>query len=218
MKIYKDQQMGFGIVALVFAIIILAVCALGGWTIFMKQDKTSQPNTSNIGTPTTKPTTQATDPTANWKKVESTGGAYSIRIPDGWELTSYPENLLNGDSISFSKGKPAVITLASSAYAGDIKKFNVSFSAKQYPAPQWQSPNPYGTETKTDFSIGDIKGTKYSTEFTQTVTGATKGDRIYQYVFNLPSGSQLSVVYLQYHDDADNLKMVEQTVKTITVN
>jgi hypothetical protein len=129
-------------------------------------------------------------PHGNWVKVDSIGGAYSIKVPDGWVLTNYPGNTLNGDSIAFSEGKPAVITTASSAYAGDQRRFNVGFTDKrsaQDTAPQWQSPNPYGTEAVEDFSIGSLMGKRYSVEYTQTVTGVTKGDKVYQYAFDLPN-------------------------------
>jgi len=99
-----------------------------------------------------------------------------------------------------------------------MKKFNVALTDKQYPAPQGQSPNPYGTEATTDFSIGSLKGKRYSTEYTQTVTGVTKGDKTYEYVFNLSNGKQLGVVYMQLAGDADNLKTVEQAIQTIVIH
>lgn len=216
----KNNQLGFGTVEIALVVIVLVLLGVGGWMVYDNQKK-NQPGTSTTNTNTTNPTTTTTDPTANWKKVDSIGGAYSMKVPDGWELTNYPDNVLMGDSITFSAGKPAVITTASSAYAGDQKRFTVGFADKtegQDSPPQWQSPNPYGTETKTDFSIGSIKGTRYSLEYTQTVTGVTKGDKIYQYVFNLPGGKGLGVVYIQYASDADNLKTVEQAIKTIVVN
>lgn len=217
MKKLKNNQMGFGTVGLALVVIVLVLLGAGGWVIYEKQKNTSQPNTSATKTNITGQTTDTIDPTANWKRVDSIGGAYSIKVPDGWELTNYPGNVMNGDSITFSAGKPAVITIASSTYAGDQRRFNVSFSDKQYVAPQWQTPNPYGTETTTDFLIGSLKGKRYSIEYTQTVTGVTKGDKIYQYAFNLPNGGQLGVVYIQYAGNADNLKTVEQAIQTIVI-
>ncbi|SRR5579885_3545368 len=138
---------------------------------------------------------------------------------DGFDLAILIllNSTINGDSLTFSAGKPAVITATSSAYAGDQRKFNVGFSDDpnvQYSGPQWQSPNPYGTEATENCSI---TGKRYSIEYTQTVTGVTKGDKVYQYVFN--SGSKhLNVVYMQNAGDTDNLQTVEQAIKTIAIH
>jgi hypothetical protein len=219
----KKLESGFGIVELVVALVAVALIVVAGWVIYDHHKKSIPAVTPTTSTKTTKQTSEpatakTADPTAKWTQVDSIGGAYSIKIPDGWGLTNYPGNTLNGDNLTFSAGTPAIIPSADSAYARDQKKFNVTFSDKQYAAPQWQSPNQFGTEASTDFSVGSVKGTKYSIEYTQTVTGVTKGDKVYQYVFNLSSGKQLSVVYMQNAGDADNLKTVEQTIQTIVIN
>ncbi len=188
MQKVKNNESGFGAVELALVVIVLVLLSAGGWIIYRKLATPSGTSNTTNNTNQTTTTTTTTDPTANWKRVDSIGGAYSIKVPDGWELTNYPGNTLNGDSITFSEGKAAIITTATSAYAGDQKKFNVVFTDKQYAAPQWQSPNQFGTEATTDFSIGSLKGKRYSIEYTQTVTGVTKGDKIYQYVFNLSIG------------------------------
>jgi len=223
MKKPKNSQSGFGTAELIAVVIVLAALSAVGWVVYKHQKKSATHETATITTGhttkgTTKPPAKTTDPTSNWKRVGSNGGAYSIKVPDGWELTNYPGNTLNGDSITFAEGKPAVITTGTAAYAGDQKRFNVSLLDKQYTAPQWQSPNPYGTEATEDFSIGSINGKRYSIEYTQTVTGVTRGDKVYQYVFNLPNGKELNVVYIQHAGDADNLKTVEQAVHTIIIN
>jgi len=218
MQKVKNNESGFGAVELALVVIVLVLLSAGGWIIYRKLATPSGTSNTTNNTNQTTTTTTTTDPTANWKRADSIGGAYSIKVPDGWELTNYPGNTLNGDSITFSEGKAAIITTATSAYAGDQKKFNVVFTDKQYAAPQWQSPNPYGTEATIDFSIGSVKGKRYSIEYTQTVTGITKGDKIYQYVFNLSSGKQLTVVYMQHAGDADNLNTVEQAIQTIVIN
>jgi cytoskeletal protein RodZ len=127
-----NHESGFGVVELALIVVIIAVLGAGGWLVYKNQKKATPPATSTTTTnTTTEPTTNTPDPTANWKKVDSIGGAYSIKVPDGWELTNYPDNVLMGDSITFSAGKPAVITTASSAYAGDQKRFNVGFTDKR---------------------------------------------------------------------------------------
>src|SRR5580765_3704336 len=103
----KNTQVGFGAIELVLVVLVLVAFGAVGWLIYQRQTALSGTSTT---TTTTKPPINTTDPTAGWVKVDSIGGAYSMKVPDGWELTNYPGNTLNGDSITFSKGKPAVIT------------------------------------------------------------------------------------------------------------
>lgn len=221
MKKLHNEQSGFGTIELVIIIVVVALLGTVGWEIYKHQKKTTPssttPTTTNHSTTTTPSPTP--DPTANWKKVSSIGGAYSIKIPDGWAVTNYPGNVMNSDSVTFSSGKPAVITPATTAYAGDQKRFNIGIGdSASTLSPQWQTPNPYGTESTEDFSIGSLSGKRFSIEYTQTVTGITKGEKIYDYGFDVPNGKQLGIVYIQYPGDADNLATVEQAIKTIIVN
>lgn len=219
MRKNNTQQSGSGVLLLIVAVVVLAVLG-SGFLVYQHQHKTIKQGLSTKETASTITTDTKADPTAGWVKVESIGGAYSMRVPDGWQLTTYPGNTINGDNLTFSVGVPATIMTADNPYASDQKKFNVGFTdnAKgQDTAPQWESPNSYGTEAKTDFSIGSIKGTRYSIEYTQTVTGVTRGDKIYQYVFSQAEGKGLSVVYMQKAGDVDNLKTVEQAIRTIVL-
>src|SRR5260221_2473378 len=144
MQTVKNNQSGFGAIELALVVIVLVLLGATGWIVYQRQATPS--STSTTTTNTTKPPTITTDPTANWKRVDSIGGAYSMKVPDGWKLTNYPDNVLMGDDITFSAGTPAVITTASSPYAGDQMRFTVGFTDKrsaENTAPQWQSPNPY---------------------------------------------------------------------------
>jgi hypothetical protein len=220
MKKLDNNQLGFGALGIIVIVLVLAAVGAAGWMVYKNQNKKTSSDVPKTNSDTNNHQTadNTPDPTSSWKRIESIGNAYSIKIPDGWELTNYPGNTIHGDNITLSTGKPAVITTANSAYAGDTRKFNVAFTDKQYDAPQWQPPSDIGTVTTTDYSIGSLKGKRYSIEYTQTVTGATKGDKIYQYVFNLSSGQQLDIVYMQNAGDADNLKTVEQAIQTIVIN
>lgn len=218
--LYRKRITGSKVIGLVLAFIILFT------TIILVYTTSSTPEDSTLLNSIDKYSEQVNIPpkqdiTSNWAKVESIGGTYSIKLPDGWQLNNYPDNLINGDGIVHIQGKPATVITQSSPYAGDQRKFNVSTAEKQTgqpDGPQWQSPNPYGKESTTDFSIGNLKGKRYSIEYTETVTGVTKGDKIYNYVFDLPNNKQLGVTYFQYNGDPDNLSIVEDAIRTITIN
>src|SRR5690349_7871469 len=107
MKKRSNSQSGFGAVGLILLAIVLVALGAAGWIVYQKRvgpSSTSNTNNTNNQTATTP------DSTADWKRVVSIGGAYSIKVPDGWELTNYPGNALHGDDITLSAGKPAVIT------------------------------------------------------------------------------------------------------------
>lgn len=215
----KLNTKGFSAVEVLLVILIVAVLGGIGYMVYNNRNKAATKTETTTQKSTTKvaETAKPVDPTASWKTADSLGGAFSMKVPDGWELNNYTNNYLNGNSITYTAGKPATITAISSAFAGDQRKFNVVVSATQGTAPQWESPNNSGKETTTDYSIGNLKGKKYTLEFTVSDEGVTKGDKVYQYVFNLSNGKQLDVVYKQDAGDADNLKVVEQAISTIVI-
>lgn len=215
----SEENSGFGAVGVILVIAIVGALGLAGWYVY-DHNKNDDPEDSQTfqQNSETKDAMDSEDETAGWKTVESIGGAYTIKVPQGWKLASYPGNTIAGDEIVYSGDQEAVITNENSAYAGDQRKFNVTFSTQAHEVPQWQSPNQYGVESVTDFAIGDLQGKRYSIEWTETVTGVTEGDIIYQYVFNLDSGKQLNVVYMYQPADGDTLELVEKVIKTITLN
>ncbi|HEV7454394.1 MAG TPA: hypothetical protein VGO07_03985, partial [Candidatus Saccharimonadales bacterium] len=88
MQKIKNNQLGFGAVEVIIIIVVLVLLGAGGWMIYKNQKKTAAPVTTTATTNNTKPVPNVTDPTANWTKVDSIGGAFSMRVPDGWELTN----------------------------------------------------------------------------------------------------------------------------------
>lgn len=218
LKHVKNEK-GFSVAEGILIMLLAAVVGLAGWYVYQNQNKDESTDSSaSQTTKTEKEETKEDDETAGWKQVESIGGAFTVKIPDGWELNSYPGNTMNGDSITYSADKAAVITEGGSVYAGDQKKINITFSSGEpYNAPQWQSPNQYGEESVVDFVAGKLSGKRYKIEWTQSVTGVNKGDKIYQYVFRTDNGDQLSIVYMQGVADANNLQTVDKMVKTLVV-
>ncbi len=217
MIIQTKNQAGFSANILVLVLVVLLVITGVGYAVFKSSSKDtakSQQKDTDTAQQIPKP---STDETANWKTVTSLDGGFTIKAPEGWELFNYPGGTINGDEITHTPGKPAIIHEESRSYVGDQKKFNVVLSANAYDAPQWQSPNNNGKETNSEYSIGSVKGKKYTIEWLESVTGVTKGDRIYQHVFNLADGRQLNVVY-KATANTDNLKLIEQVIQTIKVN
>jgi hypothetical protein len=169
---------------------------------------------------------------SSWRRVDSMGAGFSVKLPDGWWLDNYPSNVMNGDRIVYSKGDLATITShPEEPYSGSQKKFNISLNVKAAAVPQWLAQAEHGRSTTSDFTAGSLKGKRYSIQWNENfvvgtyqrddVTQGTvfyKADRLYQYVFDLPGGKQLNVLYQLPATDKDNLAQVEQVVQSIRVN
>jgi len=65
---------------------------------------------------------------------------------------------------------------------------------------------------------GTSTTTTNTTKPTTNTTDPTANWKKSAYVFNLPGGKGLGVVYMQLAGDADNLKTVEQAIQTIVIN
>lgn len=137
----KKLNQSFGLFPTLAAVVVIAVISVGGGLIYRHNHKKANASTASQATsPSLNPAssqntslnkTSPQDETASWKKVDSIGGAFSIKVPDGWKLVNYPSNTLNGDNVTYTPGKTAVITSGTNAYAGDQRKFNVTISDQQ---------------------------------------------------------------------------------------
>jgi hypothetical protein len=133
--------------------------------------------TSEVGQPEPAPPKQQSvaEDAVSWRRVDSMGSAFSIKLPDGWWLDSYPNNVMNGDRIVYSKGALAAASSHSRPYAGSQKNFNVVLNDKAAKAPQWQPAGSRGRESASDFTAGNLTGKRYAVEWTDN---AIDGDYV----------------------------------------
>jgi len=227
-SIKTGKQGGFGLIEALLVLLIIAALGTIGWYVWYTRKNTKtytetthttkqNPPPSPRQTAQPKPNEVNAD-TATWQRVNSVGGAFSVKVPGGWQIMNFAGNSLNGDDVGPAKTTKAVITTDTSTSAGDQRRFNISLNNTPLPVPQWQTPNPNAEETVQAYSINNLAGKRYTIKWLRDADGMHKGDQIFQYVATASRGRQLSVVYRQAVNDPDNLRLVEQVVQTIIVN
>ncbi len=201
---------GFSAVEAVIALLVVAVLGVGGWWAWNK-NQSSEDRKQTTVTKTDK--TKASDETAAWTSVRTQAGAFTMRVPDGWTLTNYPDNFLGSTEVTYVAGKRAVIQTIDNPYSGHLLKFRASVVSVDDAGfgPQWSSPQSGLSETTQDFQIGTMQGKRYK--------GAFSGlhQTLYEYVFDLGDGKKLDIVYTVYDDQGqqDDVMTVEKAIQTI---
>jgi len=199
-------------------LLLLASIGLAGWYVRDKNQKGSdvQNDTrSSQGRPKQDdlPNNQKEE-SQTWTRVTTQDRAFSMRVPDGWKITSYPGDFLGAVEVNYTPGTRATDDLQDTSYAGHMLRFRASIANLDDAGlgQQWESPQPGLQETVEDFSIGDLQGRRFKGVF----TGDLK-QTLYEYVFEVGNGKKLDVVYTVYHDqgDSDRVAIIEKAIKTI---
>ena len=215
----KTNQKGFGAIGVVAIILAVAVVAFAGWDVWNKNKKD---DTMPTGQAAQKQDTQSQDPsqaaeTAAWTVVTTQGKKLTMRVPDGWNITSYPGDFIGSASITHRPGTPATVELSSREYVGHSLQFRVSIVPLDDAGlgPQWASPQPGLEESKQDFVIDTLRGQRFKGVF----TGDTNRT-LYEYVFDLGNGKKLDIIYTidSKMGTSDDVATVEKAIKTIKIN
>lgn len=168
--------------------------------------------------------------TANWVTVKSGQSGFSIKIPDGWEVTNFLEdNNIRGDSLNLSKGVPAKIDKQNTKFAGDG---TVRLNIAQY---KYSSKDSYSGEyvKKQEFSSGSLKGARYYNLYPEVPVdgiGPVPGSETYTYEFITQQTTTLVTYtifnYNQYtrvtspgmtKSDLNQIATVDSMVKTLEI-
>ena len=219
MKKSQLNNQGFGLLGVLVVVLVVAVAGFSGWLVWNKNHDTKKATSTNTSVSNKDKDTgsTATDQTTDWVTVTTQSKAFSMKVPDGWKLTNYPNDFLGSTSVTYQTGTHAVITTSDTEYAGDSLRFRASVSEITDTAlgPQWSSPQTGLVESTEDFSIGSLHGKRYKAVFS-----ADLHQTIYEYIFDLGNGKKLDVVYTVYQDqnEADDVATVEKAIKTIKYN
>lgn len=215
----KPSQAGFAHIGLVLLlIIILGVVGGGAYYVWHKNHEKKAGSS-----PTNSKTNTSSDATNNGQSgpVTSGKGAYSISFPNGW-------NVLKDDaSDSFmvaGETQPAadsseVAKVTTTTFGGDGAFVFLATIQDKSDVPKGVAKD----FTLTNGKDHPIQGKKYVYEYeadTPAGLGASderiKGDRDYNYVFDLGGGKELRVMYSVYASDPRNLvSTVDQIVNSI---
>ena len=205
---------------------------------FFKEEK--QPDPSVTVPTTTNPATKPEKQTEKEKEaysgqvVELASKAFSIKIPDGWQVqvfkdSIYPQDVNTADSLVYTPGKKPVVSYPEGFGTDAPIRFQAFYIKNDE-----ETILPQDDETKAAF-ITDTgaKGTRYyRQEPLKDVEGigAYPGAKSYRYEFEVKDGGKVYVIYRilqknQYHpanqlpkSDPDQLELVEQVVKTLKIN
>lgn len=154
--------------------------------------------------------------------VMSGNGAFSIRFPDGWDVskdTASDSFMIGGEAQPTVKpGSPAKITSTQFGSDGPVVLFVDVTSGAGTP--------PQGTASSFTLNEKDnpVQGTKYMYEYpaddtTPAIGNRLKGDRDYTYVFDLGGDKHLEVMYSVYGSDPrNNVETIDTLVRTIQLN
>lgn len=167
---------------------------------------------------------------ASWITVKSGHAGFSIKIPDGWEVTNFLEdNNIRGDSLNLSKGVPAKIDKQNTKFAGDG---TVRLNIAQY---KYSSKDSYSGEyvKKQEFSSGSLKGARYYNLYPEVPVdgiGPVPGSETYTYEFITQQTTTLVTYtifnYNQYtrvtspgmtKSDLNQIATVDSMVKTLEI-
>ena len=216
----RQKEKGIVHLAIIIAtVIFIAATAFGGWWVWQK-NKDEKQQTNNVDNTEKKEpvnTQLPPDEIANWVKVTTQGGKFTMKVPDGWKVTRYPHDFLGAVEVTHIPGTAARIDTSDTEYFGHSLRFRASISELDDAGmgPQWTSPQPGLEESTQDFYIGSLSGKRYKGVFSQDLH-----QTIYEYIFDLENNMKLDIVYTVFtaEDEKDDVETIEKAIKTINLN
>jgi len=217
----------FGFVSLIL-VLVIAVGIMAWKVLLSDTDVANTPKTARV-------TNQAndasdTDPSAGWQRITSSQNGFSLRVPDGWVITTYNgDDQIRSNDIDYIKGKPAVIEEAAYPYSGDA---SIRFGL--YKTIQIDSNlNAEYSWDQTNFSIGNLRGTKYTRVISSDWEGCCTYPNTEEFIYEFKKGE--SIIYVTYniykyngtrnqfsdsmtHDDDNQTALIEKVISTLEIN
>jgi hypothetical protein len=223
----NKSQKGFGAVEGLLIFVIVGMLGGVGWYVYNSNkttndllDNTSDPvsikakSSKKIETTTPK----QVDETANWAKVTSGKNAFSVKVPDGWNLQNWTSrDYLSASSykdLTFTSGKVATVANGDAAAtdSGPVKRFNITGN----PISQKASIGSYFNETPQSFGpVSGVSGKKYAHTYPEDVDGVKKGDKVYLYRFE-GAKTLVTADYYVLGGETDQSALVEKALKTLS--
>lgn len=206
---------GFSVLEVILIIVIVGIIGFVGW--YIVEEKSNKPLviTNNSANQKDK---KSNDITASWTKVASGTGAFSVKIPDGWNTQNWTSRdyLYAGvyTDLTYAAGKPARVTNSdtNAVDSGPVRHFNITGN----PIAQKAVVGNYFNETPQNFGpVSGIIGQKYVHTFDTAVDGVKKGDKVYLYRFE-GIKTLITVDYYVLAGEADQTALIEKTIKTLS--
>jgi len=218
-----NNNKGFTLVEVLLLIVVLILVGGLGYLGYKQVNKKSTTSTSSTNTTTTKTDTPATtlvkDETANWLTYAPESNAYSIRIPDGWQLHYLSkENGGSGDpyswvskELSYKAGTKATVVQDGGGRDGSYIPFRIDSDPKDVII-QGAQESQYKTASGMD-------ATKYVYVQGSMQEGMAPPVGTKIYVWRITQGTKSIIVTHGFiTGDVDNSALVEKMINTIKLN
>ena len=215
----KNQQGFAHVMAVVFAVFVLAVIGSTGYFVWHRQHMTPSP-TSNK---TQAKTSSMIACNVGGKSVQGelfspANDAYAICIPDGWKLVDETQSSVNlladASGLTYKGGTKPSIEKTTDGKDGPFA-FTLEYS----------NPSPDLLEGYTSvhaFNAANVVGSKYTrTQVAQSGAGLGSipvGTQQCAYLFNTKSGSGVEIDYNVFPGDTSQLSLVEKVIATFRFN
>jgi hypothetical protein len=210
----QTNSKGFSLMLAIAIVLVVAVIGLGGWYAWNKNRKNDIDKEPIVSSQNKDKDKKKSNETDAWVSVTTQLKVFSMKVPDGWSLTNYPNDFLGSLSTVFKPGTPAEVKTSDTEYAGHSLRFRASVSTLDDAGlgPQWASPQPGLEESTQDFSIGELHGKRFKGVFTGDLN-----QTLYEYIFDLGGNKKLDIVYTVYHaeNEKDDVATVEKAISTI---
>jgi hypothetical protein len=206
----KNNQKGFSAVEAIVILAVIGILGFGGWYVWQSNEKDQPTKTSSSDS-----AVDSTDSTKLATTLTSHSKVFSLFLPDGWKFTNDTEldyaHAIGLSNMTYKAGTPAVVVDEMGHRGGGITTASLVIQSGS----TIDLENYFGaSEEQGVFKANDgTEGKKYlftAKEGNETLVAGTKS---YGYKF-VKGGKTVVVQYLQLPGEIDQLKIVEDAVKT----
>jgi hypothetical protein len=221
----RRNQKGFSAVEGILIFIIVAIIAGVGWYVWDSNKKTNDilnsADNTKIASPTKNEpkTNESKDESVSWPRIESGKKTFSAQIPNGWGSLY---RALDSEALFIGGVKQPVYVKDAEVKVTDLEASG-SDSPRVFEIFIYDNVSePRGIAT--DFNIGSLAGKKYFYEAQKDgepgLGQEHKGDKYYEYRFDLKDNKKLVIWYNVYaaSDNNDQSAIVDKIVKSIKLN
>jgi hypothetical protein len=209
----KFNSKGFSGLEGLLLLVVVGLIGFIGWYVYSSGNKQK---VTNETTNQTAKEESKTKEELTWKRIDSGKKGFSVQLPDGWGEVLRP---LDSDLLTIRGTKQPQYQEGKEVVIKDLEGFGTDGPGVFTILIHDNIAEPRGVAT--DFSVGDLKGKKYTyvaeKDSERGLGEEDKGDKRYDYRFQLKDGKQLAIFYNVYAntDDKDQITTVDKIVGSI---
>jgi hypothetical protein len=176
------------------------------------------PKEAGNSAPSLTPFTASLIDSSGWLKVASSGGAFTVRIPDGWQVinnTKVDQMIVVDFSLTeYTFGKKAIVVQNPILKTDGIISFNIDIQKNNY-----EPPGKFASITRSSFgTVNGLMGIRYQIDFidvwSENPQDQFSGEREYIYLF-YKNSKIIRAVYRNARGNEERLGIVEACIRTM---